>query len=207
MFWGRRKIHRISAQKMSVFEQRWCQESVEDTLARVFRKHKRIALDVGCGRGESTLFWAQSDPRWHVVACDVFLNGLVHLGQAVEELNLNNVTIVCEDVMDILSHIPDCCVQQVSCFFPDPWPKKRHRKRRLLIQPGFLAHVERMMSVGGVFLWKTDIADYAEHALPLIAQTSLKQECAPTLSCETSYERKARMAQRAVCAYAFRKPE
>lgn len=205
MFWGRRKIHRIAPEKMEAFERRWCQESAVDVVRRVVQSHKRVFLDIGCGRGETTLFWAQHDPRCHVVACDVFVNGLVHLGQASVELGLNNITIVCADIVDVIPHIPDHCLQQVSCFFPDPWPKKRHHKRRLLAQPGFLTHVERILLIDGAFLWKTDVPHYVEHVMPLLEQTNLVLTDFPTMACETSYERKARLAARSVCAYAFQK--
>ena len=195
MFWGRKKIHKISQARLRSFEDAWQKMSPLEAVIDVIGSRKEIILDVGCGRGETTLFYAKRYPNKHVIACDVFLNGLVHLSHRLQEEGVVNVTVVREDAAALLPHIPPKSLQSFLCFFPDPWPKKRHKKRRLLVQSGVVDHIERILMVGGSFVWRTDSADYIEDVLPLLKKKQFFVEReGEDISCVTSYEKKAREA-------------
>jgi tRNA (guanine-N7-)-methyltransferase len=86
----------------------------------------------------------------------------------LEKANLGNVRVIARDAADLVRELRDGCVDAVNLFFPDPWPKKRHHKRRL-VQPAFVAELERVLKPGGLLHVATDWADYAEHVRTVLA--------------------------------------
>ena len=119
-------------------------------------------LEIGCGAGTSTLAMAQAEPDLDVVAVEVYRRGLAQLLSGIEREGVTNIRLVRGDGVDVLEHMfgPDS-LTGVRVFFPDPWPKARHHKRRLL-QPATIALIADRLRPGGVLHAATDHAGYAE---------------------------------------------
>ena len=121
-----------------------------------------VVLEIGSGTGTSTLAMAQAEPHIDVVAVEVYRRGLAQLLSAIAREGVTNIRLVRGDGVDVLEHMfgPDS-LTGVRVFFPDPWPKARHHKRRLL-QPDTLALIADRLRPGGVLHAATDHAGYAE---------------------------------------------
>lgn len=122
-----------------------------------------VVLEIGCGAGTSTLAMAQAEPHLDVVAVEVYRRGLAQLLSGIARQGVPNIRLVRGDGVDVLEHMfgPDS-LTGVRVFFPDPWPKARHHKRRLL-QPSTVALIADRLRPGGVLHAATDHAGYAEH--------------------------------------------
>ena len=164
----------------------------------------RLVLDLGCGRAEWSLARAAVSPTTAFVACDVFRNGLTQIARAITAQSLTNLKLYPRDGREILAVLPAASVAEVVVLYPDPWPKARHHKRRL-VQPAFLAEVVRCLQPGGVFFLATDIPSYAHAALAhLYACAGLQPvgdyptawATPPADWVPSAYERKARQAGR-----------
>jgi len=197
MLWGRRIIHKISPTKLQCFRENWCEPSVS-YVQNVVRNYEDVALDIGCGRGELSLFLAKKDPKLHVLACDVFLNGLVHLNYSMMLSDISNISIVQSDVLDVLDAMGQRRIRYVACFFPDPWPKARHQKRRLLLREGVIEKIQRILCDGGVFLWRSDNADYHYAIESRVRAVGMRVVDPWEIPAITTYERKARENNRAI---------
>ncbi|BBZ11124.1 tRNA (guanine-N(7)-)-methyltransferase [Mycobacterium branderi] len=127
-----------------------------------FGREAPVVLEIGCGTGTSTLAMAQSEPDVDVIAVEVYRRGLAQLLSAIDRENVGNIRLVRGDALDVLEHlIPSGTLTGVRVFFPDPWPKARHHKRRLL-QPRTVALIADRLRPGGVLHAATDHAGYAE---------------------------------------------
>ncbi|HEY9163364.1 MAG TPA: tRNA (guanosine(46)-N7)-methyltransferase TrmB [Magnetovibrio sp.] len=121
-------------------------------------------LEVGFGGGEHLAAQAKANPDVGVVGCEPFLDGVAKLLAAVDEDRLKNVRIHADDARQVFPLIGDGELDRVFLLFPDPWPKTRHNKRRLLQTP-FLDDVARMLKDGGEFLFASDHMGYVRWAL------------------------------------------
>jgi tRNA (guanine-N7-)-methyltransferase len=121
-----------------------------------------VVLEIGSGTGISTLAMAQAEPHLDVVAVEVYRRGLAQLLSAMDREGVTNIRLVRGDGVDVLEHMfgPDS-LTGVRVFVPDPWPKARHHKRRLL-QPATVALIADRLRPGGVLHAATDHAGYAE---------------------------------------------
>jgi tRNA (guanine-N7-)-methyltransferase len=120
-------------------------------------------LEIGSGMGETTAAIAKAHPEADFIAVEVHGPGVGSLLNRMEKENFSNVRMVRHDAVEVLaSMIPDGSLAALHLFFPDPWPKKRHHKRRL-VQPGFAALAARKLAAGGIFHAATDWPDYADH--------------------------------------------
>jgi tRNA (guanine-N7-)-methyltransferase len=151
----------------------------ENTLldfSRAFGREADTVFEIGFGMGEATALMAQQAPEKNFLALEVFPAGVGSLLLKIEELELRNVRILMYDAVDVLEHmIPQHSLSGVHVFFPDPWPKKRHHKRRL-IQPLFLDLLTTKIKEGGYLHCATDWPDYAAHMLRTAkSKTSLPQ--------------------------------
>ncbi len=145
-------------------------------LGAVFGRDSRRVLDIGFGDGEALLTSAANNPDTDFLGIEVHEPGIGHLLLLLERAALTNEREIARDASDVLpAALPDASFDCVNLFFPDPWPKKRHHKRRLL-QPPFAAEIARVLRAGGLFHLATDWANYAEHgrevmgALPAFAE-------------------------------------
>lgn len=138
------------------------------SMETVFGRSAPCLLDIGFGRGESTLAFAQNHPEWNVIGVEVHLPGIGHLLHTVHAAKLSNVRIIRHDVVEVLQQmIPADSLERVQLFFPDPWHKKKHHKRRLVQVPFIELLLEKLVPGGSLF-FATDWEDYAEQMLTVL---------------------------------------
>ena len=137
--------------------------------ASVFGRRAPLILEIGFGMGEATAQIARSRPEEDFLGCEVHEPGVGALLKRIGELGLTNLRIVQHDAVEVLQHMiaPDQ-LDGVHIFFPDPWPKKRHHKRRL-IQPPFVALLASRLKPGGYLHCATDWQPYAEQMLAVLS--------------------------------------
>ena len=127
----------------------------------IFGRSAPLVLEIGSGMGETTAEIAQANPDTDYLAIEVHGPGVGSLLKKTDALGLNNLRLIRHDAVEVLEHmIPDRSLAGLHLFFPDPWPKKRHRKRRL-VQPTFAALAARKLAPGGYVHAATDWPDYA----------------------------------------------
>jgi tRNA (guanine-N7-)-methyltransferase len=126
------------------------------------RSEKPLVLEIGSGMGETTVEIARSHPQVDFVAVEVHGPGVGSLLNAIERNELGNLRVIRHDAVEVLEHmVADGSLAAIHLFFPDPWPKKRHHKRRL-VQPAFAALAALKLAPGGVLHAATDWPDYAQ---------------------------------------------
>jgi len=164
-----------------------------------FPAARALWLEIGFGGGEHLAAQAAVHRDIGFIGCEPFIDGLAALCARIAALGLDNVRIWPEDARDVVARLPDGAVARTFILFPDPWPKARHHKRRL-IQPAFLDAVARVMAPGAELRVATDDADYLAHireVLPPHPAFALRaQGERPADAPETRYEAKARAAGR-----------
>lgn len=167
-------------------------------LDSVFGRHAPRTLEIGFGNGESLAAMAQAAPDDDFIGIEVHRPGVGHLLLRLEEKALTNVRVISDDAVEVLQHsIPDAGLSRLLLFFPDPWPKKKHHKRRI-VQPGFVELVARKLVAGGTFHMATDWQNYAEHMLEVMEASTLFTNAAgagrfspkPAYRPETKFERR-----------------
>jgi tRNA (guanine-N7-)-methyltransferase len=127
-----------------------------------------ITLEIGFGDGESLAAMAAAAPERDFIGIEVHRPGIGHLLLRLEQEQLTNVRVLRADAIQVLTAaLPPSCLDRVQLFFPDPWPKKRHNKRRI-VQPGFIAAVARVLQPGGIWHLATDWPPYAEWMLRML---------------------------------------
>ena len=176
-----------------------------------FGRSAPLVLEIGCGTGVSTLAMAAAEPTLDVIAVEVYRRGLAQLLNGIDRDDLHNVRLIRGDGVDVLEHLlAPASLIGARVFFPDPWPKARHHKRRLL-QPGTVALLADRLQPGGILHAATDHPGYAEQigevgdAEPTLRRLDADAISAPegTLPISvrrpvTKYEDKARHAGSAV---------
>lgn len=132
-------------------------------LAAIFGRTAPITLEIGFGNGETLVEMAAAAPERDFLGIEVHRPGVGQLLRLAEEKGLANLRVICHDAVEVLSRqIPPESLATVQIFFPDPWPKKRHHKRRL-VQPAFVALLVTRLRPGGALHLATDWEDYALH--------------------------------------------
>jgi len=131
-------------------------------LVEVFGRVAPVVVEIGFGGGEALLELAGAQPERDVIGIDVHVPGIARVLREVDERGLGNVRVVEGDAMVFLDRLPVACLSEVRIFFPDPWPKARQQKRRI-IRPDHVATFVERMAVGAELHLATDWADYAEH--------------------------------------------
>jgi tRNA (guanine-N7-)-methyltransferase len=139
-------------------------------LAAIFGRRAPVALEIGFGNGEALATVAARHPLNDYLGVEVHRPGVGRLLRGLVTQDLTNVRVICADANDVLARLPDNSLAAVYLFFPDPWPKKRHHKRRL-VHPAFVEAIRRRLTVGGVLCLATDWEDYAVHMLAALSQT------------------------------------
>ncbi|MFI2754047.1 tRNA (guanosine(46)-N7)-methyltransferase TrmB [Cellulomonas sp. P22] len=131
-------------------------------VERLFGRRAPVVLEIGSGMGETTAAMAAADPARDYLAVEAHLPGIAHLLGLVETHGLANVRVAHGDALDLVrGHVPEGSLDAVHVFFPDPWPKARHHKRRI-IQPAHVALLRSRLVVGGTLHCATDWLEYAE---------------------------------------------
>jgi tRNA (guanine-N7-)-methyltransferase len=123
-----------------------------------------VWLEIGFGGGEHLAAQAARRPDVLLLGAEPFVNGVASAVRHIEDQALANVRLHQGDARDLVAALPDACLERVFILFPDPWPKARHHKRRL-IQPALLADLARVLKPGGRLRFATDWADYADWTL------------------------------------------
>lgn len=126
-----------------------------------------VNLEIGAGDGQCTLGLSLSRPASAWVAAEVYRAGLGRLVSAIEQHGLKNVRVADQDVVSLMTTIPASTFDSMMIFFPDPWPKKKHHKRRL-VNEVFLDRLAPLLKRSGRLFLATDIEDYAEQMLGLV---------------------------------------
>lgn len=131
----------------------------------LFQRDGSSILEIGFGMGETTAQMAQAHPDWNMLGVEVYRAGVGALLAKIEQHALSNIRIIEHDAVDVIDHmIADASLDAVHIYFPDPWPKKRHHKRRL-IQPEFIARLANKLKREGILHLATDWPDYADQML------------------------------------------
>ncbi len=132
-------------------------------FAAAFGRNAPVALEIGFGNGDALARQAAAHPETDYLGIEVHRPGVGRLLARIVAEGLANVRVICADAKEILTrNIPDGSLTAVYLLFPDPWPKKRHHKRRL-VQPDFVQLARRKLKLGGVLHLATDWPAYAEH--------------------------------------------
>jgi tRNA (guanine-N7-)-methyltransferase len=167
-------------------------------LTSIFGRSVRRSVEIGFGSGEVIGHLAERNPDTDFLGIEVHKSGVGRLLLQAQKSNLKNLRVACADAVDVLrDRIADDTFDEVLVFFPDPWHKKRHHKRRL-IDPTFVALLARKMRLGGVLRLATDWQAYAEQMLQVCnAEPSFDSQSAqreyvarPDFRAATRFERR-----------------
>lgn len=146
-------------------------------FAKIFGNDQLVTLEIGFGNGESLATMAQAAPERNFVGIEVHSPGVGHLLHLVNEYQLQNVRVLACDAAEILKRrIVPGSLERLQLFFPDPWHKKRHNKRRI-VQPEFVTLVAKLLHQNGVFHMATDWEDYALHMAEVMVASSEFANC------------------------------
>ncbi|WSA35522.1 tRNA (guanosine(46)-N7)-methyltransferase TrmB [Micromonospora peucetia] len=130
-------------------------------LAGLFARRAPLVLEIGSGMGDTTAEMAAADPDRDYLAVEVHTPGIANLLDLLDRHALRNVRVAQGDALDLVAGLPAGALDAVHIFFPDPWPKSRHHKRRI-IQPAHVALLRSRLAPGGTLHCATDWAEYAE---------------------------------------------
>jgi tRNA (guanine-N7-)-methyltransferase len=171
-----RRESRITPAQVRALGELWPRYGVPEGMASldwptVFRRRAPVILEIGFGNGEALVAAAAAHPENNYLGIEVHRPGAGSLLRRLEAQDLCNVRVMLGDASEILAQrVADVSLAAVHLFFPDPWPKKRHHKRRL-VQPDFAALVARKLVAGGYFHLATDWPAYAEHMAAVLSRT------------------------------------
>ncbi len=142
------------------------------SLPSLFGREAPVTLEIGFGMGASLVTMAAAHPEQNFLGIEVHLPGVGACLSSAHEAGISNLRVMCHDAVEVLDlMIPDGSLALVQLFFPDPWHKARHNKRRI-IQPPFADLVQRKLQAGGVFHMATDWQPYAEHMLEVMSSVA-----------------------------------
>jgi tRNA (guanine-N7-)-methyltransferase len=175
-----RRGHISSAQERAVEEifpkyQVIYDPNTKISSALLFGNDQPLVLEIGCGMGETTAAIAQEHPEVNFVGCEVFVAGVGALSKRIEEMELKNVRLFRHDAVEVVRDMisPDS-LSGVHIYFPDPWRKARHHKRRLVAQP-FINMLASKIRPGGYLHCATDWENYAEQMMEVLSGEPLLQ--------------------------------
>ncbi|MGB0662585.1 MAG: tRNA (guanosine(46)-N7)-methyltransferase TrmB [Pontibacterium sp.] len=137
--------------------------------AETFGREAPLVLEIGFGMGDSLVAMAHAEPHKNYIGIEVHRPGVGRLLNNATEAGLDNIRVYCDDAIEVLDKcIADNSLDCVQLFFPDPWHKKKHHKRRI-VQPEFAETLRAKLKVGGVFHMATDWENYAEHMMEVMS--------------------------------------
>ncbi len=219
-FFGRRKGHALRPQQAALMETLLPRLALDlgapppANLAHLFpQPPDLVRLEIGFGGGEHMIAQALQHPRTGFIGIEPFVNGMAKALAAIAAKNLSNIRLHHGDAVDVIAWLPAGSLARVDLIYPDPWPKRRHWKRRF-VQDRSVAEIARILRAGGEFRFVTDIPDYAAWTLarllrsPAFAWTAERADDWrrpwPGFA-GTRYEAKAKREGRLPCYLIFRK--
>ena len=162
--WGRSKGKALSAHQKRLIETLLPQISVGAAPLAGLEGYSKTILESGFGGGEHLLHMAAAHPDTGFIGAEPFLNGVAKALAGIDKIGLENIRLRHGDVETVLDALADGALDTLYSLYPDPWPKPRHYKRRL-IQEDFIAKVHRVLKPGGEFRFASDIISYVDWAL------------------------------------------
>jgi tRNA (guanine-N7-)-methyltransferase len=218
-FFGRRKGHPLRPRQAALFDTLLPRLALDvskpapSDLRALFPDVAEVRLESGFGGGEHLIAQAQRHPRTGFIGIEPFVNGMAKALVAIDEHSLDNIRLHHGDATDLLAWLPAARLARFDLLYPDPWPKRRHWKRRF-VQDKSIAAIARIVRPGGEFRFASDIADYVAWALsrlqrsPDFAWTAEQADDWrrpwPEFS-GTRYEAKAKREGRTPCYLIFRR--
>jgi tRNA (guanine-N7-)-methyltransferase len=212
-----RRGSRLSDPQAEVWARRagdwWIPDEAVDapdfSLVERFGRAAPLVVEIGSGVGEATATLASARPAYNVLAFEVWRPGVADTFRRLEQLQVENVRVISIDAVWSFEHLlaPDS-VTELWTFFPDPWPKKRHHKRRL-VTPAFAELAASRLVPGGVWRLATDWADYAEQMGSVLGEVPLLSGGVVERWADrpvTKFERKGVAAGRSITDLAYRRP-
>jgi tRNA (guanine-N7-)-methyltransferase len=172
-----------------------------------------VTLEIGFGGGESMVAQAREQPQAGFVGVEPFVNGMAKALAAIESDDLKNIRLHFDDAVSLIAWLPDASLARIDLIHPDPWPKRRHWKRRF-VQDEMVAQLARVLRPGGEFRFVTDIADYTAWTLLRLLRSAEFEWTARRADdwrqpwpgfTRTRYHAKAAREQRASCFLIFRR--
>lgn len=176
---------RITPAQERAFDEHWLRYGLEfqgclQDFSSIFARRAPLVMEIGFGNGEQLLHSACAEPDKNFIGIEVHRPGVGRLMNALDNEKIRNVRVYNHDAVEVLEHeIPSAILSEARIYFPDPWPKKRHHKRRL-IQKDFLALLATRMTPHGLLHLATDWEEYAEHMIEILHSTPQWRNCAPT---------------------------
>jgi tRNA (guanine-N7-)-methyltransferase len=219
-FFGRRKSHALRPRQAALFETLLPRLALDLTkpapasLRALFASAiDDVRLEIGFGGGEHLIAEAGRNPQSGFIGCEPFVNAVAKLMAAIEANAIANIRLHFGDASELLAWLPPASVARLDLVYPDPWPKRRHWKRRF-VQDDRIAALARVLRRGGEFRFVTDIADYAAWTLMRMSRSpdfvwtaeradDWRQPWEGFTS--TRYEAKAMRAGRVPCYLIFRR--
>ena len=219
-FFGRRKGHRLRKRQAELFETLLPRLAIDLSrpapaeLCTLFPVPvTEIRLEIGFGGGESMIAQALARPRTGFIGVEPFVNGMAKALAAIESASLRNIRLHFDDATSLIAWLPDASLTRVDLIHPDPWPKRRHWKRRF-VQDATVASLARILRRGGELRFVTDIADYAAWTLQRLLRSAAFEWTARSADdwrnpwpdfTATRYHAKAAREERAPCFLLFRR--
>jgi tRNA (guanine-N7-)-methyltransferase len=218
--YGRRKGHGLTDRRESLVADLLPRLALDLTTpcppspAQLFTPATRhVWFEIGFGGAEHLLWQATNHPDTGLIGCEPFINGVAKALSGIDDTGLGNIRLHAEDARDVLAWLPPASIDRAFILFPDPWPKKRHRKRRI-VSVETLAMLARVMPAGAELRLATDITSYARAMLDaVIAEGSFAWQAKhpddwrqrPADWPQTRYEQKAIQAGRSCCYFRFQR--
>jgi len=219
-FFGRRKGHKLRSRQAALFATLLPRLAIDlsepppNDLKTLFAVPvSEVELEIGFGGGENMIARARARPQTGFIGAEPFANGMAKALAAIDGLQLKNVRLLFDDASGLMAWLPQGALARIDLIHPDPWPKRRHRKRRF-VQDASIAQFARILRRGGELRFATDAADYAAWTLQHFLRSAdfeWTARCAddwrkpwPDFTV-TRYNTKATRAQRSTCFLIFRR--
>ena len=171
-----RRAGRITPSQQRAFETLWPLYGVEYSpqlvdIDELFGRSAPVILEIGFGNGETLVEQAAANPDWGFIGIEVHEPGIGHCLRLADKAGVTNLRLINHDAIEVLTHqLPHDSLARLNLYFPDPWPKKRHHKRRIVAAP-FLELVADSLADNGTLNIATDWANYAEHIDEVLSQS------------------------------------
>jgi tRNA (guanine-N7-)-methyltransferase len=170
-FFGRRKGHKLRLHQADLIENLLPRLALDITqpsppdLARLFDPPAdEVRLEIGFGGGEHLIAEARAFPKTGFIGCEPYVNGMAKILTQIEAHKINNIRLFAGDAAELLAWAPPRALARIDLIHPDPWPKRRHWKRRF-VQDATVAAIARVLKPDGEFRFVSDIADYGAWTL------------------------------------------